>query len=65
MMLAQALRVEMVRASGTGREALPGASQVEWSVRMVSPGCPQYENTSALGGAISSAYSEGQTVEHP
>lgn len=47
--LALAIMSLVVIASGTRRAALAGATG--WSVR--TPGCPDYENTSALGGTAS------------
>lgn len=34
-------------------QSIAQSHQVEWSVRMTSPGCPKYENTSVRGGAVS------------
>lgn len=51
MRLALAITLPAVRASGTRLAALAGST--EWALRMPTPGCPDYENTAALGATAS------------
>lgn len=51
MMLALAIMLLAVRVSGNRTAVLAGAT--EWSVRTTTARCPDYENTSAVGGTAS------------
>lgn len=56
MTLARAIRLEVVRGSGTRSKALPTAT--EWSGQwgMTSPGCPKYENICPWGSCFSKVH---------